>query len=209
MNSESVKKNAAVLLSCLTQMVKHRFKTMAKEEVLSRFLGTSIDPAVLMDLQLQVERESVQLTELSLLELVTAGRLEAEILKASERIQSSYGAIFEQDAPVEFASKHLVHQRARCFRTRVDLFNPFLTNTKLVDDCYRLAQVAFVEQDRFIKKIKSVLDADRSYDEALIKEASSMHRFMLTKQTRYTQELAEQFWVDFGGRSFRKTPELR
>lgn len=203
-----IERNAQVLIQLLKNVVADRYKRMAKEEVLSRFLSKNLDPVLLIDLHMRMEREAVQLTEMSLLELVNSERMNSELRKSSIRIQQAYQEIYGEELVPDFAAESLVDLRMRCFRSRLEFYNSFLTVNEAVATSLELAAKAFHRAERFQKKLSSVFDADRNYADELVRQTNSIHRFMMRKQLDYEILKSEEIWLEFKTEAFKEPQAL-
>lgn len=131
MSSNFVEANAKILLQLLKSVVTERYKQMAKEEVLSRFVTHNLDPVLLIDLNMRMEREAVELTEVSLLELVSSERMLNELQKSSARVQAAYQEIYGENVVGDFSDSNLIEARQRCFQKRIEFYNSFLTANQI------------------------------------------------------------------------------
>lgn len=212
MKTDFLSRNLKILLQLVRSMVAERYKQLAREEKLSRFSSRIIDPALLLDLNLQVEREGIHLAELSLLQLVTEERLRAELRRSAMRIQKTFDAIYRNENDDEdfklFSSENLVQARVRCLYARVQLYNSFLTVAEEVDSPLRLCQRAFVQSDRFVKKLQPVFEMDRLYAEELVRSFPEMQRFMVKKQSDSELDKQEGLWREFQTEVFKRPPAL-
>lgn len=204
-----IQKNAGLLAQLLKNLTAERFKSMAKEESLSRYLAAPVDPVLLMDLNLQVERDAIQLTEMSLLALVTSERMRAELKRTATRLQKSFQSIFGDESIVDFASDSLIEKRIQCLRTRVDFYNPFLSCSSEGSNIFDLARQAFLESERFETKLKRLLESDQDYLQTLVKETAELQRFLAKKQTDIEFQWIQKNWREFQHEAFKKPPELR
>ncbi len=207
MNEDVLKHNIQVLQQLARQMVGERFKRMARDEVLSKFMSLQIDPALFVDLQLQVEREAIHLTEISLLTLVTPDRLQREIQKAARQLQQGFQNVYGEENQVmkDFLSQSLVQMRESCLRARVDFYNPFLSQTEKAANPLQFAVSAYNRAEKFSKKLEGIIEADRRYNEELIRQTETMHRFLMKKQSEIELLKSEELWAEFQEEAF-KTP---
>lgn len=191
-------------------VVADRFKRMARDEVLSRFIQSSVDPVLLVDLNLRVDRESIHLAEMSLLSLVTAERMSAEIKRTAVSIQRSYQEVYGEDSKMvkDFASPELVHLRTDCLRARVEFYKCFLVVHDTVSTIFELAVKAFNKAERFQSKLEPVINADRRYNDELVRETETTQRFLMRKQTDYEILKAEELWLEFKTQSFKEPQAL-
>lgn len=208
MTSDFRQRNLHILGQLVKGIVSDRFKRMAKGEVLTRFSSVNIDPALLVDLAMQTEREALALTDMSLLDLVTPDRLASELRRSSLRIQNSYQEIYGESVVENFSSEPLVDLRLHSLRTRIDFYNPFLSIHSDVNDSLELAVMAFNRAERFQKSLSTVIESDRNYFDELIRQSNSMYRFMIRKQCDHELLKAEESWLEFKTEAFKKPQEL-
>lgn len=210
MKEAQLRSNISILQQVTKSIVADRFKRMAKDEVLSKFISSSVDPILLVDLALQIERESIQLTEISLLEVVTQERMEAEIRRTSKRIQEHYQQVYGEENSVvrDFKAASLLNLRAGTLRSRVDFYNSFLTVESKVETPLELANQAFNRAERFQSKLERVFSSDRSYNDELVRQTEPMHRFLMRKQTDYEILKSEELWLEFKSESFKEPHAL-
>lgn len=208
MKSSRIERNAQILLQLLRALVTERYKRMAREEVLSRFMSGRLDPVLLIDLQMRAERDAVELTEVSLLELVTSDRMNAETKRSAIRIQQAYQEIYGEEIVPNFLSDHLVDLRIRSLRSRIDFYNSFLSVPDELSNSLELAAKGFEKAERFEKKLSAVLDADQRYAEELVRQTDSIHRFMMRKQLDHELAKAKASWEEFLREAFKKPQAL-
>jgi hypothetical protein len=204
-------RNIRLLQQLAKGLVSERFKQLAKESKLSRFSSRVVDPVLLVDLNLQVEREAIQLAEISLLELVTSERLKAELRRSAARIQKTFDIVYrdEEDPDANlFSAENLIQARMKCLHSRVQLYNSFLTVAEDVESPLELAERAFIKADRFAKKLEPILQADRAYYEELVRTAPQIHRFLIKKQSDSEIEKQEALWGEFQMEAFKSQQAL-
>jgi len=202
---ELIQRNIHLLSQLLKNIIADRYKRMAKDEMLSRFISSRIDPVLLVDLSLQIERDSIELTEMSLLELVTPDRMAAEVKRSADRIQRVFAEIYGEEILENFLSEPLMDLRMQTIRSRIDFYNPFLTVEHEVESFFDLAAKAYVRAERFQKKMGNVVESDRQYNDELVRETNQLHRFMMRKQLDYEILKSEEIWLEFKTEAF-KTP---
>lgn len=203
-----VERNKHILAQLLKSVITERYKRMAKEEVLSRFLSKNLDPVLLIDLHLRMERDAIELAEMSLLELVTSDRINSELKRSALRIQQAYQEIYGEEVVPDFSGDSLVDLRMRCFRARLDMYNSFLTVTAPAKNSLELAALAFQRAERFQKKLSAVCEVDRFYGDELVRQTSSIHRFMMRKQLDYEILKSEEVWLEFKTEAFKEPQAL-
>jgi len=209
--TEAILKHNIQLLTQLTRfIVGECFKRMARDEMLSKFMSLQVDPALFVDLHLQVEREAIHLTEISLLELVTPDRLRGELRKSGKKLQDGFQLVYGEENPVikDFLNQNLIQFRELGLRARVEFYNPLLTVERKGENFLDLANLAYNRPDRFLKKIEGVLEADRRYNEELVRQTESLHRFLMKKQTEYELQKMDEIWKEFLEEAFRSPAAL-
>lgn len=199
MSEEILKHNLLVLNQLARALVGDRFKRMAKDEMLSRFMSLQVDPALFVDLHLQVEREAIHLAEISLLALVTPDRMAREYEKTARRIQEGFQLVYGEENQImkDFTQPLLISLRQSALRARVELFNPFLSVNVKGESPFHLAKSAFQNSEKLFKKLEGVLEADRRYNDELVKQTESLHRFLMKKQTDYELQKNREIWSEF------------
>lgn len=208
MTKSHIQRNIELLIQLLKSNVAERYKRLAREEKLSRFVTDRVDPALLVDLHLQIERQSVELTEMSLLELVTTARMNAELDRSARRIQQSFQEVYGEDLVPNFLSDALVERRVDCLRARVEFYNPLLVVTQNCENSLQLASKAFARAERFQKKLELVSQKDRQYNDELVRETEATHRFLMRKQTDYEVLKSDELWLEFKSEAFKKPQAL-
>lgn len=210
MNEDVVKHNIQVLGQLARWIVGERYKQMARDEVLSKFMSLQVDPILLVDMSLQLEREAIHLAEISLLALVTPDKMQIEARKSAKRIQDGYVQIYGEENPVvrDFSSPSLLQLRQACIRARVDFYNPFLSIEHKGASPKDLAYHAYLKSDRFQKKVAGFLEADRRYGEELVRQTEQLHRFMMKKQVDVELSRAEALWSEFQLETFKEPQAL-
>lgn len=208
MNAANVERNIQILSHLLKKLIADRYKRMARDEVLSKFVSGGLDPVLLVDLNMQVERDSLQLTEMSLLELVTPDRMMAELKRSAKRIQSTYQEIYGEEFLENFFSEPLLDLRVKGMRARIDFYNPFLTVQQEVSNSLELAVLAFNRAERFQKKLSNVIEADRAFNDEFVRETSQINRFLMRKQMDYEVLKTEEIWLEFKTEAFKKPQAL-
>ena len=208
MNPNLVKHHYKILAHLLRGLVAERFKRMAKDEVLFKFISHCIEPAILVDHNLQAEREALDLAEMSLLELVSQERLEAELQKSADRIQNNFQRMFGQGVASNYASKDLISLRVNWLSSRVDFYRRMLSLSHEVESPAELGAKAFRSVKKFSICLDAVSKSDREFSEATVSSTNTLHRFLMKKHMDYDLKNSEALWGEFASEAFRKTPEL-
>lgn len=204
----SLQKNMQILASLLKSVVAERYKRMAKKEVLSRFLSKNLDPVLLIDLHLRMERDAIDLTEMSLLELVNSDRMNAELKRSAHRIQLGYQEIYGEEIVPDFISESLIDLRVRCLRARIEFYNHYLVVSEEVSNSLELGARAFQKAERFQKKLSAVFEMDRAYADELVRQTNAIHRFMMRKQLDYEILKSEEIWLEYKVEVFKEPQAL-
>jgi hypothetical protein len=204
---KAIKHNYRILAHLLKGLVSERFKRMAKDEVLFKFLSKRLEPAVLIDHYLQADREAMDLAEMSLLELVNSERLENELQKSAEKIQKNFQRMFgEQGA--EYVTKNLVEKRAEWLSTRVEFYRRMLSLSQECENPIQLGATAFRNQKRFADYLRPVSQSDREFAEAIVSHTEPLNRFLMKKHMDYELQNSENLWNEFADEIFKKIPQL-
>jgi hypothetical protein len=202
------KPHYGILAHLLKGLVAERFKRMARDEVLFKFISSRVDPAVLVDHSLRAEREALDLAEMSLLELVDSERMDAELHKSAEKIQSSFQKIFGNESAKEFVSSELLHQRIRWLKVRIDFYRKWMGYSDEASSPTELAKKSFRSIKSFDSSLKVLFEIDRQCADEIVRATPSLNRFLMRKQLDYDLKSSEDVWQEFKQQAFRKVPEL-
>ncbi len=208
MTPQTIKKHYKLLSHLLRSLVAERFKRMAKDESLFKFISSRIEPAVLVDHELQSEKEALDLAEMSLLELVSAERLEAELFKSASKLQANFQKVFGPDVSKSFSSEGLIEKRMIWLGSRVGFYRSMLSISDSVDSPLELGARAFRNLKRFNEALSPILQSDRALADEVVQSTNSMFRFLMKKHFDYELENFETLWNEFKKEAFRKIPEL-
>jgi hypothetical protein len=208
MQKNILKHNYKMLAHLLKGLVAERFKRMAKDQVLFKFISRRLEPAVLIDLHLQTEREAMDLAEMSLLELVDSDRLAAELSKSAERIQKNFQRIFGTKEDSSYTAEALVEKRSRGLSSRVDLYRRILSLEEKVESPMDLARKSFRNPKKFEIYLTLISKAEHDFSEAILSHTAPLHRFLMKKHFDYELANFEKLWMEYVKEAFKKTPEL-
>jgi hypothetical protein len=197
-----------LLAHLLKSLVAERFKRMAKDEVLFKFLSNKVDPAILVDYHLQSEKEALDLAEMSLLELVDSERMNAELQKSAERIQMNFHNIFKTDGSENFKSPSLVDHRMHWLRGRIHFFRKWLSFSESSNSPLDLALRAFQNAKAFRSNLEVLQRTDLDCADETVKATTQLHRFLMKKHLDHELKNSHDLWLEFADQAFRKTPEL-
>lgn len=206
MDPELLKLHTQTLSRLLQSLVTDRYKRMAKDEVLSRFVSSTVDPVLLVDRNLQVEREAVQISEMSLLKLVSSEQMKKELQKLVSSIQRSFQEIYQEGVVEDFLASALFEARLKSLDARTSFYRYFLTVSERVQDPLKLAQKGFSRAEVFQKKLEPIFEADHHLHNEMVRQTQSMHRFLMRKQLDYELLKSKEVWLEFKTEAF-KTPQ--
>lgn len=204
----AVNAHYVLLAHLLKSIVSDRFKRMAKDEVLFKFLSNKVEPAVLVDYHLQSEKEALDLAEMSLLELVDSEKMTAELLKSAERIQSNFHSIFCTDQSENFKSATLIEQRMHWLRGRIHFYRKWLSFSNTANSPIDLALKAFQNAKSFRSNLEVLERTDKSCADEIIRATAPLHKFLMKKHLDHELKNSHELWSEFADEVFRKTPEL-
>lgn len=205
---ERIRRHYKLLAHLLKSLTSERFKRMAKDEVLSRFISSRVDPALLVDHAFQAEKEALDLSEMSLLQLVSPDHLRTEILKSSERIQKNFEQVLGSQITSELLTDQLLELRAIWIATRVEFFRRWLSIDEDAETPLDLARRSFKSRKRFEASMARIMEADKTFADALVSATNPLHRFLMKKQMEYELKNSEDLWEEFKEEAFRKVREL-
>lgn len=202
------KAHTALLAHLLKGFVAERFKRMARDEVLFKFLSSRIDPAVLVDHALQAEKEALDLTEMSLLQLVDSKRMEQELFRSGEKIQNAFQKIFGDDISKEFNSERMIEKRTQWLAVRVDFYRKWISLSDDADSPKDLAAKAFRQVKTFEASLAVLHAIDKEFAEELIKSTNALYRFLMRKQMEHETQRSIEVWEEFKKEAFHKPAAL-
>jgi len=204
MTPKKEKASTRVLARLLGELIRDRFKRLAKDEVLSKFLASRMDPALLVDHYLQAERKALELAELSLLELVSPDRLTAELNSASQWIQSNLKEIYGE-AGESFTKDEVLFRRAEWMRSRIEFYSRWLSIQSTTTKPWELAVEAFKNSKSFSNKLERLFRADENMDQALVAATPSFYRLLMKRQLEHELQSAREVWNQFMSEAFKET----
>ncbi|MDB5037187.1 MAG: hypothetical protein JWQ35_715 [Bacteriovoracaceae bacterium] len=208
MRQKVIKHNYQVLAHLLKNIVAERFKRMAKDDVLFKFISNRIDPALLVDHNIQAEREAMDLAEMSLLKLVDSEHIDIELKKSADKIQKNFQRMFGENASKEYLTKPLIESRVSWLSSRVDFYRRMLSLAEEVESPLELGSKAFRSLRNFNRCLRPITDADRKFADAIVQSTAALNRFLMRKHMDYELKNSEVIWNDYAGEVFRKSPEL-
>lgn len=198
-----------ILAFLLKSSVAERFKLMAKDEVLSKFISSRIDPALLVDHHLQSEKEALDLAEMSLLHLVDSDRLNAELRRSAERIQLRLSQIFGPEVSAGFVSQKLIEFRTSWLRARLEFFKVWLSAPTRESSPADLARTTFHSSKKFQEHLERIFQTDQKLADEIVRETEPLFRFLMKKQLDYEYLKSKEIWTEFQTEIFRKPSELQ
>jgi len=200
-----IKFNFPVLAHLLKSLSVDRFRRMARDEVLFKFIADRFDPAVLVDHLVQAEKEALELAEMSLLKLVDSEKLETQLHRSAEKIETHALAILRETGPV---SEALLQARVSWLDARVQFYRRWLSISDHFDSPIDLARAAFRSAKNFQKALDIVIDSERKLADEIVRQTPPLHRFLVRKQMNFEMKSVEEIWEDFTKEAFRETPAL-
>lgn len=206
--SQRAKQQYQLLAHLVREIITDRFKRLAKDEVLSKFISGNVDPALLVDHYIQSEREAMDLAEMSLLQLVSAERLQSEIHKAAEKIQSNLARIYSSGVSRDFMGSTLTDARARWLRVRIDFYARWMSVSTGASSPKDLARDAFRNLKGFESRLESLIEADRLFSDELVRATPSMYRLLMKKQLDHEIDRAVEVWKEFSQEAFKEAKAL-
>lgn len=207
-NKSGVTAHYALLAHLIKTLVADRFKRMAKDEVLFKFLTSKVDPAVLVDYHLQSEKEALDLAEMSLLELVDSEKMNSELRKSAQRIQSNFQNIFRTSESDHFTDEPLIDHRMHWLRGRIHFYRKWLSFSGTATSPLELASSAFQNAKAFRSNLEVLQRTDKDCADETIKATAPLHRFLMKKHFDHELVNSHELWLEFADEAFRKTPEL-
>lgn len=205
---EHVRRHYKLLAHLLKNLTAERFKRMAKDEVLSKFISSRVDPALLIDHALHAEKEALDLAEMSLLKLVSPDHLRIEILKSAEKIQKSFEDVLSKDIAKDLSSAELLDTRAIWLATRVEFFRRWLSIDDAAETPLELGRRAFRSRKGFESSIGRMLEADKLLADGLVSATNPLHRFLMKKQMEHELKNSDELWEELKEEIFRTVREL-
>lgn len=197
-----------ILAHLIREIITDRFKRLAKDEVLSKFISGHVDPALLVDHYFQSEREALDLAEMSLLKLVSAELLHTEVAKAAEKIQNNLKRIYSTQVSGEFSSQALFEARVKWVKSRIEFYARWMSVESKAYSPSDLAREAFRSAKNFQAKVAVVLAADKALSDEITKATPSMYRLLMHKQLQHEIERAVEIWREFSEEAFKESKAL-
>lgn len=181
---------------------------MAGEETLFRFVSGKVDPALLVDHALQAERESLDLAEMSLLELVDSSRMKAELQKSAESIQERLTQILNGVVGGNFESPVLIDRRVLWLQARTHFYSRWMSYAGDVESPLELARKAFKRVKVFETSLEALAISDERYADELSRATTSLHRFLVRKHLDQELRQIRLLWDEFMTEAFKETRAL-
>lgn len=189
----------------IRELITDRFKKLARDESLSRFISGQIDPALLIDVSVQMEREALELTEKNLQQLLSSTTLQEEVEKTSRKIQSHLREVYGEEMGSEFESESLLKARQTWLRDRVEFYSVWLSAQAQSSSLPLLAYEVFKTEKNFKQKVGKILSSDANLRKEIIRCTPSTFRLLMKKQFDLEQKCDEALWKDFSAEVFRET----
>jgi len=206
--ASDIKAHYIILAYLLRQLVTSRYKAMAKDRVLFKFISSRVDPALLIDHNLQAEKESLDLAEMSLLKLVDSDKMSGETRKSAEKIQASFQGIFGKDISKEFHSESLIILREKWLNVRIHFYRKWLSLSEKAESPIDLAQRTFKTLKKFDENFEPLITTDKELSDEVVRLTESLHRFLMRKQFDYELKHSEILWNEFRVDAFKEKLSL-
>jgi len=201
-------RSAKLLSSLLKKIITDRFKQMARDEKLTRFLASKTDPAQLVELHVSAEREALQMALLRVDKGLAGGELDRSLQEIALQIQIRFQKIYGSDVlPINQASQ-LLDARTQWLRTRVDFYTRWLGVRVEADSAEDLARAAFRSQKAFQKYLRQISLADEALSKEILKSTNPTFRLMMKHQMELEDEQARSIWDSCAKLWFKETKEL-
>lgn len=204
MSAESAK-----LLSVLIkEIITDRFKKMARDEKLTKFLASKIEPAKLVDFHVSAEREALQLSVERVEESLAGGELDRAIQEAALRVQTNFQQIYGSDVlPINQAPELLV-ARSQWLRSRVDFYTRWINVKASEGSAKDLALAAFRSEKAFRKYLEQIFSADETLCQEVVRSTNPTFRLLMKKQFELESEQARLLWDACSKTWFKAKREL-
>ena len=207
-DTPTIKAHYVILAYLLKQLVTGRFKSMAKDRTLFRFISSRVDPALLIDHALHAEKEALDLAEMSLLKLVDSDKMSAEVRKSAHRIQTAFQGIFGEDVSKDYCCDALVEVREKWLGVRIDFYRKFLSLSDRCDTPLDLTQRTFNREKKFEDALHYLFKVDQMLADEIIKYTNSLHTFLMKKQLDNELEHSQELWEELRKQAFKEQAAL-
>ncbi len=197
-----------ILIYLIREMITDRFKRLARDEALSKFIFNEIDPAALIDVYLQAEKEALQLSQKTLGELHSSTTLQKSLLESSARIHERLGAVYGSDFESGISSSAALESRARWLKSRMEFYSQWMSVESSSHTPETLARDAFKTAKNFKSKVALVLDSEKDLHESLLKTVPTTYRLLFKKQCEHELERARDLWEEFAGEVFKEVKQF-
>jgi hypothetical protein len=207
-DSSTIKAHYIILAYLLRQLVTERFKSMAKDRVLFKFISSRVDPALLIDHAIHAEKEALDLAEMSLLKLVDSDKMASEVHKSAFSIQSTLQGIFGDEVSKEFASNSIVEIREKWLHVRIDFYRKWLSFSERCDSPIDLVHRTFSREKKFEDALSYVHKVDKMLADETVHLTNSLHAFLMKKQLDYELEHSKNLWAELQKDAFKEQAAL-
>lgn len=197
-----------LLTHFVRNLVTDRYKNLAKDEKLFRFLSDQVEPALLIDHSITAEREGMDLAEMSLLKLVDTTRMSEEVARTAERVQRSLSTLLGFQIGAEYMNAAALNAREKWLLERVVFYRRFLSLKKDVSSPLELAQLSFRSRELFESALEPLIRSEEELYEELLRHTPALHRFLMKKHWDLQLEVIRHTWEEFSEEAFKETKKL-
>jgi len=197
-----------ILLRLIREIITDRFKSLARDELLSKFIAGHTDPALLVDHALQAERESLDLAEMSLFTLITSDLLDMELRKSAVKIQESLKRVYVEDVSKSYLTEGVQAARVGWIRARVDFYARWLSTQSSALTATELVRDVFRRQGGFDERLTKLFESEKILNDEIVRATPPIFRLLMTKQLGLDLERSKEIWAEFAGDAFKETKAL-
>jgi hypothetical protein len=202
-------KESAKLLSVLIkEIITDRFKKMARDENLTKFLSSKIEPAKLVDFHVSAEREALQLSVDRVESALAGSDLDRALKEVALRIQSNFQAIYGSDVLPINQAPELLLARSLWLRSRVDFYTRWINVKASEGSAKDLALAAFRSEKAFRKFLDQIFAADENLCKEVVRSTNPTFRLLMKKQFELETQQARLLWDACSKSWFKAKKEL-
>ncbi len=203
-----IKIHYKIVAHLLKSLVADKFKRMARDEVLSKFLSNNIDPALLVDLHMRAEVEALDLAEVGLLKLIDTAELTRQLEKSALKIQEHFQFVYGEKGGRVYLSEDLLLWRVEWLRRRVLFFQKWLSLVEICETPADLGFKTFRTRKSLDDSLKHLFEIDAKLAEATVQATPAFFRFLMLKQLQCEADHLQSVWKEFRDEVFKKIQEL-
>ena len=200
--------SARLLSNLIKEIITDRFKQMARDEKLTKFISTKIEPAQLVEFHVRAEREALQISVQRVESSLAGSTLERALQDSAVRIQSDFQKAYGSDVLPVNQSTDLVVTRVQWLRTRVDFYTRWLGVHSSQSSAEDLARAAFRSEKAFRKYLGQISRADEELSKEVLRSINPTFRLLMKRQFELEAEQARSLWESCVKLWFKETKEL-